>query len=175
MPPTIAGSSAEAAVAVDLLEAVEDARDDVEGVRPLDVSRPLHCIPRRGPVPSWLRRGDEVRVLRAVGRSIPARRARPRCGRACPLLKAPAHVLRRGAERGEEERDPVAQLRARHDLVEEALLEKELALAEAHRQLLADGAARHALAGEPDERARFGEVEVAERRVRREEPPVVGR
>src|SRR6185503_4168332 len=54
--------------------------------------------------------------------------------------------LRRGAERAEEESEPLAQLRPRNDLIDEAAFEKELGLAEPGRQLLADGAARHALA-----------------------------
>src|SRR5438105_11342444 len=80
-------------------------------------------------------------------------------------LEAPAHVRGRGAEGREEEREALLELGPRHDLVEEAALEKELGLAKADRQLLADGPARHALAGETDERAGFGQVHVAERGV----------
>src|SRR5438045_9795042 len=53
-------------------------------------------------------------------------------------LEAPAGVRGRRAEGGEEERDALLQLGARHDLIEEAALEKELGFAKADRQLLAD-------------------------------------
>src|SRR5258708_7570934 len=46
------------------------------------------------------------------------------------------------------------------------MLEDELAALEALRELLADGLARHARAGEPDERVRLGEDDVPERRER---------
>src|SRR5437763_2421066 len=63
-------------------------------------------------------------------------------------LQAPAHVGGRGTEGGEEERETLLELGPGHDLIEEAALEKELGLAKTDRQLLADGPARHALAGE---------------------------
>src|SRR2546428_8347966 len=51
-------------------------------------------------------------------------------------LEAPSQVARRGAERAEEVRETLFQLRARHDLIQEPALEQELGLAEADRQLL---------------------------------------
>src|SRR6266542_256368 len=84
-------------------------------------------------------------------------------------LEAPPQVLRCRAERRQEERQPLAQLRPRHDLVDEAPLEEELRLPESRRQLLTDGPTRHAFAGETDERAGLGEDDVPERRVRRED------
>ena len=48
------------------------------------------------------------------------------------------------------------------DPVEEAVLEQELGALEARRQLLGDRPGRDARAGEPDQRVRLGDVDVAE-------------
>src|SRR5256885_13913722 len=84
-------------------------------------------------------------------------------------LETPAQVLSRDPKRVQEERDALLELRARHDLVDEAVFEEELGSLETLWQLLADGLARHACARKADERARFGEDDVAERRERRED------
>src|SRR2546423_3237265 len=84
-------------------------------------------------------------------------------------LKAPAQVLAGDAERIQEERDALLELRARDDLVDEAVVEKELGPLETLRQLFSDGLARHARARKADERTRFGQDDVAERRERRQD------
>src|SRR5207247_2440650 len=61
------GVVAEGAIAMQLLEAVEDAPDDLEGMGARDVARGLHRLPRRGPTGRELRRvGDESRLDREV-------------------------------------------------------------------------------------------------------------
>ena len=47
MPPTMDGVLGEEAVAVELLEIVEDVADVLERVRPLDVARELDHVPGR--------------------------------------------------------------------------------------------------------------------------------
>ena len=54
---------AEPAIPVELLEAVEHPADHVEGMRPPDVPRGLHGLPRGGPLSGVCGRvGDESRV-----------------------------------------------------------------------------------------------------------------
>ena len=61
-------------------------------------------------------------------------------------------------------RDAVAHVAAVDDHVDRAVLEQELAALEALRQRLAHGLLDHARAGEADQRARLGEVQVPEQR-----------
>src|SRR5688500_816825 len=112
------------------------------------------------PTNSACRRRGSMQRFRAVARSRRSRAA----------LQAPLRVVRRGPERVEEEREPLAEQRPRHDLVDEAVREHELRALEPLRQLLADGLVGHARPGEADERVGLGEDEVPERRVRREDP-----
>src|SRR5439155_735111 len=133
---------AERAVSVKLLKLLEHSADDVERVRARDVARRLHGLPRG-------------RRCRADGAECDLRDV---------ALKTPAQVLSRDTKRVQEERDALLELRARHNLVDEAVFEEKLGSLETLRQLLADRLARHACAGEADERARFGEDDVAERR-----------
>ena len=60
------GIVTEAAVAVQLVEAIEDAPDDVERVRTLDVARGLHRLPGAHARHELRGLGDEVRVHREV-------------------------------------------------------------------------------------------------------------
>src|SRR5437667_89314 len=64
---------------------------------------------------------------------------------------------------------PIIAGSSRHELIDEAVLEEELGPLETLRQLFSDGLARHACARKADERTRFGEDDVAERRERRED------
>ena len=61
-------------------------------------------------------------------------------------------------------RDGRLQLASIDDEIDEAVLEQELAALEPFGQLLADGLLDHARTGETDERARLGDVQVAEHR-----------
>ena len=69
----------------------------------------------------------------------------------------------------QQQRQAIAQLGARHDLVDEAVAVQELGALEALRQLVARGPRRHARAGEPDEGVRLGQVDVPEGRERGED------
>src|SRR3989442_10793045 len=98
----------------------------------------------------------------AGGRSPPTMRS------IIDTSQAPAEVLAGDPEGVQEESDPLLELVARDDLIDEAVLEEELRALEAGRQLLADRLAGHARAREADERARLREDDVAERRERGE-------
>src|SRR5438552_14608033 len=127
-------------------------------------SRRSYADPRPGPPRPRSRGAREGGYPQIPDRARGRRRRRDRRCRAdgaeCDLrdvaLKTPAQVLSRDPKRVQEERDALLELRARHDLVDEAVFEEELESLETVRQLLADGLARHACAGEADERARFG-------------------
>src|SRR5437899_2710644 len=98
----------------------------------------------------------------AGGRSPPTMRS------IIDTSQAPAEVLAGDPEGVQEESDPLLELVARDDLIDEAVLEEELRALEAGRQLLADRLAGHARAREADERSRLREDDVAERRERGE-------
>src|SRR5256885_3875064 len=119
------------------------------------VTRPASTV--RCPLPSVARRDPTMRSSMDISGSTLA------------TLETPAQVLARDAERVQEECDPLLELRARDDLIDEAVLEQEFGALKTFRQLLADGLAGHASARESDERARLGEDDVAERRERRQD------
>src|SRR5262249_49113662 len=74
-------------------------------------------------------------------------------------------LWRRGREHEREGAgDRRLELAAIDDQIHEAVLEQELASLESFWQLLADRLLDDARAGEPDERARFSDVEIAEHR-----------
>src|SRR3989475_4290320 len=75
---------------------------------------------------------------------------------------APRGRDQRTREQVEQPREHGAQLGARPDRVDHAVLEQELGALEAARQLLADGLLDDAGPGEADERARPGQVRVAQ-------------
>src|SRR3972149_1724762 len=72
-----------------------------------------------------------------------------------------ADALLRRAQVPEQQREAIAQLVARHDLVHEAVLEEELGALEAGRQRFGDRAGGNAGPGKADERVRLGHGAVA--------------
>src|SRR3990172_318333 len=73
-----------------------------------------------------------------------------------------ADALLRRAQVPEQQREAIAQLVARHNLVHEAVLEEELGALEAGRQRFGDRAGGHAGPGKADERVRLGQGDVPE-------------
>ena len=141
------GVLVEEPVAVELLEVVEDVADVLERVRPLDVAGELDDVP--GGRRSAARSGSVTGARRAVGVSgRPSRRPRERV------------ELEQLAERA-------AQVLARLDEVEHAVLEQELGRLEARRAAAGGSSARSPSARRSRCSARGSAIEhVAERRER---------
>ena len=76
-----------------------------------------------------------------------------------------AASLRLRREIGDQQRELLLQVAARNDHVDDAVLEQIFGALESLGQLLADGLLDHPLAGEADQRARLGDLDVAEHRV----------
>ena len=97
-----------------------------------------------------------------------ARETTARCA-GTRIVAGRREALGAGLQVVEQERQALAQLRTRHDLVDEAVAVQELGPLEALRQLVPGGAGRHARASEADEGIRFSQVDVTERRERGED------
>ena len=166
---------AEQPVAVELDEVVGHRRDELERPRPVQVAGELDPRPDgvAADPPSSARRGAAVRAAdrrrrsraRSPTRSASERQERERPEARQSRPRRAGAVGRRASRTGSSRagrRELVAQLRPGHDPVDEAVLEQELGALEARRQLLGDGPGRDARAGEPDQRVRLGDVDVAD-------------
>ena len=167
---------AEEAVAVELDEVVGHRLDELERPRTAQVARELDARPDGVARVALGQRVRGASVASSDGRrpfphpfgDRAQERQRPEA-RGVDVGGEPdgrIEVARR--ERAEQVDQLGAQLGAGHDPVDEAVVEQELGALEPVGQLLGDGPGRDARAGEPDERVRFGHVDVADRRERGE-------
>ena len=154
---------------MELDEVVGHGRHELERPRPLEVARELDARPDGI---AWIagRRAGRGRGRSVAVREVPdafreraQERERPEARHGTLGRAGQRRPVVADGQQAEQAGQLGAELGARHDPVDEAVVEQELGALEALGQLLGDRAGRHARAGEADQRVGLRDVHVTDR------------